>query len=75
MLSSGSTKAVISISIFAIFMIVCLAVSITVIIILVKAKVKVQAELANRMLTSQTCKEVPPVAIDTIENVAYGMHA
>ena len=64
----------ISISIFAILLILCLAVLTTVIIILVKAKVKVQAELANRMLTSQTCKEVPPVAIDTNENVAYGMH-
>ena len=55
-------------------MIVCLAVSTTVIIILVKAKVKVQAELAKRTLTSQTYKEVPPVAIGTNENVAYGMY-
>ena len=64
----------ISISIFAILVIVCLAVSTTVIIVLVKAKVKVQAELAKRTLTSQTYKEVPPVAIDTNENIAYSTH-
>ena len=72
---------VISTSVLAILLIVCLTISSTVIVLLVKVKHNLQEELAvanralaakaNQKSSSSGLSKVP--AVDTSDNVAYGM--
>ena len=70
---------VISSTLLAILLIICVTVLTMTIIILVKGKLKVKRELeqVNELLktNSKSCGiQQTDVAIDTIDNTAYGLH-